>query len=112
MADDSQLLRGVLEACVLKIIARNETYGYRILETLRMAGFDDIRDGTLYPVLVRLVNKGDVSFETKASPIGPDRKYYRITERGRHELESFETTFGTLRTKVNNIWKDGERREQ
>jgi PadR family transcriptional regulator PadR len=55
--DNSQMLKGVLEGCVLSIIVKRETYGYEILTKLEEAGFQNIGDGTSYPVLTRLAKK-------------------------------------------------------
>lgn len=57
LVEDSQLLRGVLEGCVLAIIKRGETYGYEIIAKLEASGFNNIQEGTLYPVLTRLEKK-------------------------------------------------------
>ena len=57
MFDQSQLMRGTLEGCILKVIAAETTYGYEIMEKLLRYGFDDIREGTIYPLLVRLEKK-------------------------------------------------------
>ena len=53
--DDSQLMKGILEGCVLGLIARGETNGYEILEQLELCGFSGVGEGTLYPVLTRSV---------------------------------------------------------
>ena len=46
---ETQLLKGVLEGCVLDMIAKKERYGYELVQTLREAGFDTIVPGTIYP---------------------------------------------------------------
>lgn len=50
----SQMLKGVLECCILEIISRQETYGYEIAETLSGYGFGRISEGTIYPLLAVL----------------------------------------------------------
>lgn len=87
--DNSQLLKGILEGCVLSIIARGETYGYEILDKLQSAGFEDIGEGTLYPVLARLDKNGDIACRKARSPLGPVRKYYSITEQGKANYADF-----------------------
>ena len=84
--EESQLLKGVLEGCILSIISRGETYGYEILSELEKNGFVDILEGTLYPVLTRLDKKGDIKCRRMKSPFGPIRKYYSITEEGRRQI--------------------------
>ena len=58
MYDKSQLMRGTLEGCILKILSKNTSYGYEIVTTLLGYGFKDIKEGTIYPLLVRLEKKG------------------------------------------------------
>lgn len=87
--EDSQLLRGVLEGCVLAVISRGETYGYEILQELKKAGFDSLQEGTLYPVLTRLEKKGYISCRKAKSPFGPIRKYYSMSADGTKYFEEF-----------------------
>ena len=61
MYDKSQLMRGTLEGCILKILSKNTSYGYEIVTTLLGYGFKDIKEGTIYPLLVRLEKKGIIS---------------------------------------------------
>ena len=87
--DNSQLLKGILEGCVLAIIAKGETYGYEIIGELENAGFEDIGEGTLYPVLTRLDKNKLIQCRRAKSPLGPVRKYYTITAEGRQNLDDF-----------------------
>jgi PadR family transcriptional regulator PadR len=87
--EDSQLLKGILEGCVLSIISKGETYGYEILAELEQNGFENLLEGTLYPVLTRLEKKSFISCRKAKSPYGPVRKYYSITEAGTMGLETF-----------------------
>lgn len=88
--DKSQLMRGTLEGCILKIISINETYGYEIMESLIKYGFSEISEGTIYPLLIRLEKKGLITSTFKPSPLGPKRKYYLITKDGENMLASFK----------------------
>ena len=101
--DKSQLMRGNLEGCILKIISIKITYGYEILEYLRNNGFDSLTEGTIYPLVLRLEKLGYVRFEMRASPLGPKRKYYTITDKGRAYLEEFETCWQKTNEAVKNI---------
>ena len=83
MENNTQLLKGVLEYCVLKLISREPTYGYEIVMNLKRDGFSDLSESTLYPLLLRLEQKGKVTVERRPSPKGPSRKYYVVTENGR-----------------------------
>lgn len=91
--EDAQLLKGILEGCVLSIIAGGETYGYEILAKLEECGFDRLLEGTLYPVLTRLENRGLISCRRAKSPYGPVRKYYQITVDGMRYLEEFRASY-------------------
>ena len=53
MENNAQLLKGVLEYCVLKLIAQEPTYGYEIVMHLKQVGFSDLSESTLYPLLLR-----------------------------------------------------------
>lgn len=57
MYDKSQMMRGTLEGCILKIISVETTYGYEIVMKLQDFGFEDMKEGTIYPLLVRLEKK-------------------------------------------------------
>ena len=94
--DETQLLKGILEGCVLAVIAKGETYGYDILSTLEKHGFTDIQEGTLYPVLARLEKKRDIICRIGKSPYGPMRKYYTITEEGNVHLDQFKSLYSKL----------------
>ena len=107
MYDKSQLMRGTLEGAILKILSANETYGYEILVQLQACGFGEIKEGTIYPLLIRLEKKGIIKGEFKASPLGPDRKYYKLTEEGVRYMESFEESRSAIREAMDRLWKKG-----
>lgn len=91
--DNSQLLKGILEGCVLAVIAKGENYGYEIISELEKAGFEDIGEGTLYPVLTRLDKNKLIQCRRAKSPLGPVRKYYSITPQGYETLISFKERY-------------------
>lgn len=101
--DDTQLMKGILEGCVLSVIARGETYGYEILTEMERVGFDDLGEGTLYPVLTRLDKNGYISCRKAKSPLGPIRKYYTITETGRERLEGFKKSYSKITDSTNRV---------
>jgi PadR family transcriptional regulator PadR len=82
----SQWLRGVLDLCVLGLLADRESYGYELAQALDRAGLGPIRGGTLYPVLMRLQRAGLVAARWRSGDAGPARKYYRLTEPGERTL--------------------------
>lgn len=101
--DDTQLMKGILEGCVLSVIARGETYGYEILTQMEAVGFDDLGEGTLYPVLTRLDKNGFISCRKAKSPLGPIRKYYTITDTGQERLESFKENYKKISESTNKV---------
>jgi PadR family transcriptional regulator PadR len=78
----SQWLRGVLDLCVLALLAGRESYGYQLAQALETAGIGPVQGGTLYPVLLRLQRTGLVEARWRDGEGGPARKYYRLTAHG------------------------------
>ncbi len=111
MFDKSQLMRGTLEGCILKIISLEVTYGYEIMLKLRNFGFDEIQEGTIYPLLVRLEKKELIFAEFKPSPLGPSRKYYSITKSGVEMLISFEANWNNISSVVGKILSLEEKKD-
>lgn len=87
-APPSEWLRGVLELCVLRVMAEGPTYGYAIAAELAAAGLGDIKGGTLYPLLARLEKNALVSGEWRPGEGGPGRKYFTLTAAGRDQLDA------------------------
>ncbi len=73
------------------------------MEKLVRHGFDDVREGTIYPLLVRLEKKELITSEIRPSPLGPSRKYYSITRGGREMLDSFEACWESVSKAVESI---------
>ena len=89
LEDLTEMLKGVLEGCVLEIISRKKTYGYEITRRLNALGFTDVVDGTVYTILVRLEKNKLVDIEKSPSEKGPPRKFFALNEAGREELRKF-----------------------
>lgn len=105
---DTQLMKGILEGCILEIIHRGETYGYEILSVLEESGFDTVSEGTLYPVLTRLDKNGFISCRKAKSPLGPVRKYYSITDKGIEKLFLFKENYKRVIASADNILFSGK----
>lgn len=99
-ATPSEWLRGVLELCVLRVMADGATYGYAIAARLADAGFGDIKGGTLYPLLARLEKNDLVSVEWRTGAGGPERKYFTLTAAGHTQLEQGLTQWQVFSTRV------------
>lgn len=103
----SQMLKGTLEGCILKIISTRETYGYEISQQLKQYGFADISEGTIYPLLLRLEKNNLIKAQYRESAVGPKRKYFTITEAGEKELAVFIENWSNLGSAVNRLFGIG-----
>ena len=106
MIERAQILKGLLEGCILKIISRGETYGYQITKDLNDAGFSDLNEGSVYPVLIRIEKKGYVDTMSKKSSLGPKRKYFSLNTRGEKFLDEFEISWTEISETVNRLMED------
>ena len=93
-----ELKRGALELVVLQLLAPGEAYGYEIASKLseRTQGALEVTDGTLYPVLYRLERDGFVDVRWDTPKRGVPRKYYRLTDTGRRELQQLVRDWTTF----------------
>jgi PadR family transcriptional regulator PadR len=99
----SQLLRGVLDACLLAVIADGPAYGYEMTARLTARGLNAVADGSIYPVLGRLERDRLVETFREASNGGPPRKYYELTNAGRRALERWSAEWATTRDGVDAV---------
>ncbi|PKM49116.1 MAG: PadR family transcriptional regulator [Firmicutes bacterium HGW-Firmicutes-7] len=99
----TEMLKGVLEGCVLEIISRKETYGYEITRQLNALGFTDIVEGTVYTILVRLEKNKLVDIEKKPSDMGPPRKFFVLNDAGCKELQKFWGKWEFVSSKINEL---------
>lgn len=102
----SQMLKGILDGCLLAIIGKGETYGYEMIEKLELYGFRMISEGSIYPVLIRLQKDGFVKSVMKESPNGPKRKYYTLTPSGEEEYREFKKRWENLSESVSRLVKE------
>jgi PadR family transcriptional regulator, regulatory protein PadR len=103
MASTTQILKGLLEGCILDIINKHETYGYEVCVMLSNQGFKEVSEGSVYPILIRLEKKKLLISKMKESPHGPMRKYYYLTEEGRVELEEFKQSWNEIKINIDNV---------
>lgn len=97
-----QMRKGILEFCILHIIARGEVYASDMLEELTSAKIMVV-EGTLYPLLTRLRKAGLVEYKWVESTSGPPRKYYKLTDEGKSFLGQLDETWDELMKSTNNI---------
>lgn len=83
---DTQMKKGLLDVCVLAVIAHSDSYGYQIIRDVSPCV--KISESTLYPILKRLQMGGCLTTYSVAHS-GRLRKYYRITPLGRERLSAF-----------------------
>ncbi|WP_406065224.1 PadR family transcriptional regulator [Streptomyces sp. NBC_01077] len=100
----SQLLRGVLDLCLLSLIAERPRYGYEFVEALTESGLELVSEGSIYPLLARMERAGLVEpFRAPSSTGGAPRKYYRLSEAGRAELEHGRDVWTGFTTQADRI---------
>ncbi|MGM9790534.1 MAG: PadR family transcriptional regulator [Candidatus Cryptobacteroides sp.] len=100
----SQMRKGVLEYCILCILARKEAYASAIIEELKAANMIVV-EGTLYPLLIREKNQGYLTYRWEESPQGPPRKYYVITDKGRSLLQEMDAAWSEIVTTIETLKK-------
>ena len=91
---DIQLKKGLLEICVLTVLSKENSYGYKIIGDI--STYIEIYESTLYPILKRLENKGCVTTYTQEHN-GRLRKYYCITPNGKNRIAEFLSEWGELK---------------
>ena len=91
---DVQLKKGMLEICVLTVLKRESSYGYKIIGDL--SPYVEISESTLYPILKRLETKGCLTTYTQEHN-GRLRKYYRITPEGLDRISEFIANWEEMR---------------
>jgi DNA-binding PadR family transcriptional regulator len=99
----TEMLKGVLEGCVLDIISRDETYGYDITRRLNTLGFTEVVEGTVYTILVRLEKNKLVEIKKRPSDVGPPRKFFVLNDAGRKELQLFWEKWEFLSSRLNKL---------
>ena len=102
-----QMRKGILEFCILEIIARGEAYASDMLEELTVARMIVV-EGTLYPLLTRLKNAALLDYTWKESSSGPPRKYYILTAEGRQFLGELRDTWEDMAVSI-NIIREGKK---
>lgn len=98
-----QLRRGVLEFCVLALLADEERYAYDIVEDLGAMDGLVTSEGTIYPLLSRLRRDELVATQWRESEQGPPRRYYRLTTTGKQALIRFAEDWARFRDSVDQL---------
>ncbi len=101
----TQLLKGTLEMCLLALLAQQACYGYEIVQHLARYGLDLVSEGSIYPLLSRMLTRGYIEGYLVSSTEGPSRKYYRLRPAGAKQLEQWQTEWETFAGAVERILK-------
>lgn len=107
----AQMRKGILELCILGIIdAEKEVYPSDMISRMKEAELIVV-EGTLYPLLSRLMKSGLLDYSWVESKSGPPRKYYKLTENGKIHLQELKKTWGTLSQSVATITQNTQSHE-
>ena len=103
-----QVGTALLDACVLSLLQREDTYGYVLTQNIKE--IISVSESTLYPVLRRL-QKEDCLTAYDMPFSGRNRRYYQITPLGKERLDSYLHSWSDHKKKVDNILYGGMRDE-
>lgn len=99
----TELLRGVLDLCLLAVMEEGPAYGYEMTRRLRARGLSIVGEGSIYPLLGRLERDGLVDTYRAASNGGPPRKYYRPSPAGQRVLAAGVSEWRAARDAVDAV---------
>jgi len=101
------LIAASTKPMILSILQEGENYGYQIIQSVKRVtqGKLEWSDGMLYPVLHRLEKDGLIQAQWRLSDEGRRRKYYKITEQGRAELEAEMEQWMSVHQALSSLWK-------
>jgi len=101
----SELLKGNTDSLLLCLVSRQPMYGYQIIKELgeKSHGYFHFKEGTLYPALHRLENKGLIKGEWQKLPWGKERRYYSISGKGKEALNERLTIWQDFSEAVKSV---------
>jgi len=91
---NTQFKKGILEMCILSLIATKDMYGFEVIDTL--ASEIEVNENTVYPILRRLTTQGLFETYLEQTNLGAPRKYYKITPLGAKKLLSYKKEWTTF----------------
>lgn len=98
----------LLEACVLAVLSKGDTYGYVLTQSMKQVL--DISESTLYPVLRRL--QKEEFLQTYDQPWqGRNRRYYHVTDKGKEKCEQYKEEWGIYKQQIDSLLLGGEKNE-
>jgi PadR family transcriptional regulator PadR len=110
MPEKSDLPQGTLDLLILKVVALGPVHGYAIAQRLQQVSRDVVQvpQGSLYPALHRLENRGLLTADWMETETGREAKFYRLTRKGRSQLESETASWERLTEAVGLILRLSE----
>src|SRR5499425_704783 len=110
MAEKSDLPQGTLDLLILKIVALGPVHGYAIAQRMEQVSRSVVQvpQGSLYPALHRLENRALLASDWKATETGREAKFYRLTRKGRAQLEAETASWERLAEAVGLILRLSE----
>jgi transcriptional regulator len=110
MTAKSDLPQGTLDLLILKIVALGPVHGYAIAQRLQLVSRDVVQvpQGSLYPALHRLENRDLLTADWKDTDSGREAKFYRLTRKGRAQLEAETANWSRLTEAVGLILRLSE----
>jgi PadR family transcriptional regulator PadR len=103
-----ELVAASAEPLVLSLLAKGESYGYAIIQEIKMRSQNQMEwtDGMLYPVLHRLEERGLIESRWAESETGRKRKYYSLKKDGRAVLKEQREQWLSVHDVLVNLWGD------
>jgi len=107
---DAGLLQGTLDMLILKVVSLRPIHGYAIVQRIQQISRDalQIRQGSLYPAVYRLENKGWLKSEWKMTDGGREAKFYSLTRSGRQQLGTEKAGWKRLCDAISLVLEAGE----
>jgi PadR family transcriptional regulator PadR len=105
MSKPSDLVQGMLNLLIMKILALQPLHGWAISQRLKQVSSDvlQVSDGSLYPALHKLEQEGWIAAEWKISELGRRAKYYSLTRLGRKQLEKETAQWQRLSSAITQV---------
>lgn len=103
---NTQFKKGILDLCVLSILADDDCYGYEIVS--KIVSYIEISDGSIYPLLRRFKNEEYVTSYLQESIEGPPRKYYTLTQKGKETYEKLHHEWFQFQSSINQLIQNKE----
>jgi PadR family transcriptional regulator PadR len=108
--EKTDLLQGTLDLLILKVVALGPVHGYGISQRIRQISDAvlQVQQGSLYPALHRLEERGWLQSDWGESDNGRQAKFYRLSAKGRRQLATEEQTWSRLSKAVELILQTAE----